>query len=61
MLSEGKLFLARRLGGDMHGYWELPGGKVEEGEVPKESLQRELREELGIDVEVGDLVGRSEH
>jgi len=36
--------------------WEIPGGYVEPGESPRQACTRELREELGIDVELGDLL-----
>ena len=48
---DGRVLIAQRPPGKpMAGLWEFPGGKVEPGERPEESLIRELREELGIAV-----------
>ena len=49
--ADGRVLLAERpQGKTMAGMWEFPGGKVEAGERPEETLIRELKEELGIDV-----------
>jgi len=54
---EGRILITRRLDrGHLAGFWEFPGGKVEEGEAPEDALVRECREECAIDVEVRDIL-----
>src|SRR5216684_3183723 len=61
-VSGGLVLVARRKEeGERAGLWEFPGGKVEAGEGERAALARELREELGVRVQVGELYARLEH
>jgi len=57
---EGYL-ISQRPKGHLKDRWEFPGGKLEPGEAPEAALQRELMEELGIEVEVGDIYAVGHH
>ncbi len=58
---EGSYFLAKRKAGGALGLkWELPGGKVEEGEEAAGAMRREWMEELELSVQVGPLLGKGE-
>ncbi len=54
--ADGRVLIAQRpQGKSMAGLWEFPGGKVEPGETPEETVIRELREELGIETRAACL------
>jgi 8-oxo-dGTP diphosphatase len=62
ILNEGKLLVCQRTRHQtMPLKWEFPGGKIEEGEQPRDALRRELEEELGIRANVGDEIARIQH
>lgn len=57
--ENGLILLAQRKRDDAYGFkWEFPGGKLDEGETGEECIVRELKEELGIDVEVLSFFGK---
>lgn len=56
-VRDGALLLIRRGHAPSRGRWSLPGGRVEAGESAREALVREMAEETGLVVEVGELVG----
>jgi 8-oxo-dGTP diphosphatase len=62
IVQNGKLLVCQRTRHQtMPLKWEFPGGKIEEGEQPRDALRRELEEELGIHATIGDEVKRIQH
>lgn len=62
VFHHGKLLITQRRPGDhLGGLWEFPGGKVEPGESFQHCLKRELREEIGIEIEVGAEIDEITH
>jgi mutator protein MutT len=61
--DQGRLFLARRgpKAKNERGLWEFPGGAVERGERLADALRREIREEYGVEIAVGDLLDVVDH
>ena len=58
--NDGQVLIVRKRAGTRHaGRWEFPGGKVETGERPEACLEREILEELGIHVRVGQFLCES--
>ncbi len=63
LISDGRRYLVSRRPEEKHlgGFWEFPGGKPEEEETDAEALRRELREELRLQVAVGERLLSVEH
>ena len=59
--GEPIIFATQRGYGDLKGGWEFPGGKIEEGETPQEALVREIKEELEMEIVVGELLDTIEY
>lgn len=63
IIRSGKttLLTRRKPGEKLAGYWEFPGGKIEEGETIQQCIEREIREELHINIKAGAIITTNIH
>ncbi len=62
IIRDEKVLIARRKANEkLEGFWEFPGGKIENDENPQECLERELIEELGVRSKAGEIIAESEY
>ena len=59
--KNNRIFATQRGYGEFKDGWEVPGGKIEPGETPRQALVREIREELDTEINVGELLGTIEY
>ena len=55
--NKKEIFATQRGYGEYKGWWEIPGGKIEQGETPEECIVREIREELATEVRAEKILG----
>lgn len=60
LINDGLILIAKRKAEDSFGEkWEFPGGTIEDGETPEDCLKREMKEEFGMGVSIGEYLGES--
>lgn len=61
LVQDGRIFATQRGYGQYKDGWEFPGGKIEAGETPEETIVREIREELNVTIEVDQYITTVEY
>ena len=61
IIHDQKIFATQRGYGEFKDGWEFPGGKIEQGETSQEALVREIKEELGAEIRVGEWIHTIEY